>query len=143
MYLGGMIGIQTSVRIARPRADVFSLLSDPLRFPLWNSAVTTVEDDGGGFVMHRSLPAGAAANGLEVIEREAPTRLTVRTTSGPTPFVYRYSLTDDAGGTVVALDASVELDGPFAVLAPVGGRLVKRGIDANLAALRDALESGA
>ena len=138
-----MTSIQTSIRIAKPAADVFALISDPLRFPLWNSAVTAVDGDGGRYVMQRSLPTGAAANGLEVIERQAPTRFAIRTTSGPTPFVYRYSLTGDAGGTVVALDASVELDGPFAVLGPVGGRLVKRGIDANLAALRDALESGA
>jgi carbon monoxide dehydrogenase subunit G len=143
MYFRCMIDIQTSIRVARQPEDVFALLSDPLRFPLWNSAVTAVDGDDGRYVMHRSLPTGPAANGLEVVERHAPTRFTVRTTSGPTPFVYRYSLTDDGGGTVVALDASVELDGPFAVLGPVGGRLVKRGIDANLASLRDALESGA
>ena len=140
MYLGDMIGIQTRIRIARPRADVFALLSDPLRFPLWNSAVTAVDGSGTRYVMHRSLPTGPAENGLEVVEREAPGRFGIRTTSGPTPFLYRYSLTEAGDATVVALDAAVELDGAFGRLGPLASRAVKRGIDANLATLRDALE---
>ena len=140
MYLQTMIDIQTRIRIARPRADVFALLSDPLRFPLWNSAVTAVDGSGTRYVMHRSLPTGPAENGLEVVEREAPTRFAIRTTSGPTPFVYRYSVTEAGDATVVALDASVELDGAFGLLGPLAGRAVKRGIDANLASLRAALE---
>lgn len=140
MYLGGMIGIQTSIRIARPVDQVFALLSDPVRFPLWNSAVTSVEGSGTSYVMRRALPTGRAENGLEVVEREAPTRFTIRTTSGPTPFVYRYSLTPTGDGTVVALDGSVQLDGAFGLLGPLAGRAVTRGIDANLATLRDALE---
>ena len=92
--------------------------------------------------MHRSLPTGPAENGLEIVEHEAPTRFTIRTTSGPTPFLYRYSLTDADVATVVALDASVELDGAFGLLGPLAGRAVKRGIDANLATLRAALERG-
>jgi carbon monoxide dehydrogenase subunit G len=138
-----MIEIQTSVHIARPADEAFALLSDPQRFPLWNSAVTAVEGSGTRYVMYRSLPTGPAENGLEVVEREAPTRFAVRTTSGPTPFRYRYSLSEAGGATVVALDASVELDGPLALLGPLGGRAVRRGIDANLATLRDALERGA
>lgn len=34
-----MIGFETSVRIERPIEEVFALVSDPLQFPLWNSAV--------------------------------------------------------------------------------------------------------
>ena len=137
-----MIDIQTSIRIARPADEVFALLSDPLRFPRWNSAVTEVHGSGTSFVMHRSLPTGPAENGLEIVECEAPTRFAIRTTSGPTPFLYRYSLTEAGGATVVALDASVELDGAFGRLGPLAGRAVKRGIDANLATLRNALERG-
>jgi uncharacterized protein YndB with AHSA1/START domain len=140
--LQAMLNIQTSIRIARPRADVFALLSDPLRFPLWHSAVTAVDGDGTRYVMYRSLPTGPAENGLEIVESEPPERFGVRTTSGPTPFLYRYSLTEAGGATVVALDAAVELDGAFGLLGPVAGRAVKRGIDANLATLSDVLERG-
>jgi carbon monoxide dehydrogenase subunit G len=137
-----MLTIETSIRIARPADQVFELLSDPLRFPLWNSAVTSVDRLGTGYLMRRSLPTGAAENGLEVVACEPPTRFAVRTTSGPTPFVYRYSLSEAGGATVVVLDARVELDGPVALLGPLAGRAVRRGIDANLAALRDAVERG-
>ena len=81
MYLRRMIHIETNIRIARAREDVFALLSDPPRFPLWNSAVTAVDGTGPSYVMHRSLPTGPAENGLEVVERNAPTRFAVRTTS--------------------------------------------------------------
>jgi carbon monoxide dehydrogenase subunit G len=141
MYLGCMIQIQTSIRIARPADEVFALLSDPLRFPLWNSAVTSVQGSGTTYVMERSLPTGRAENGLEVVEREPPARFAIRTTSGPTPFLYRYAVVEDGGVTVVVLDASVELDGPFSLLGPLGGRAIRRGIDANLGALRDMLEA--
>jgi carbon monoxide dehydrogenase subunit G len=131
-----MISIQTGIRIARPRGDVFALLADPHRFPLWHSAVTAVEGAGPSYVIHRTLPTGPATNELVVVAREAPELFTVRTASGPTPFVYEYRLREDAGGTLVELDARVEL-GPLGRLAARG---VKRGIDANLATLRDALE---
>jgi Polyketide cyclase / dehydrase and lipid transport len=142
MYLEHMISIQTSIRIDRSADDVFALLSDPLRFPLWNSAVTGVDGGGTSYVMHRSLPTGPAENRLEIVECEAPTRFAIRTTSGPTPFLYRYSLTDADAATIVALDASVELDRAFGLLGPLAGRAVKRGIDDNLATLRAVLERG-
>jgi uncharacterized protein YndB with AHSA1/START domain len=140
MYIVDMIEIQTSVRIARPAEEVFALLSDPTRFPLWNSAVDAVRPTGATYAMERTLPGGRAHNELEITELEAPERFGVRTLSGPTPFTYRYRLTPGGGATVVALDATVDLGAPAALLGPLAARAVKRGIDANLATLRDALE---
>jgi carbon monoxide dehydrogenase subunit G len=133
-----MINLQTSIRIARPLEDVFALLSDPLRFPLWNSAVTSVQATGATYAMQRSLPTGRADNELEVVALEPSTRFAIRTISGPTPFAYEYRLRADGGATVVDLDAAVDLAGPKLLL----GRAIKRGIDANLATLRDTLERG-
>ena len=67
-----------------------------------------------------------------------PAAFAIRTVSGPTPFAYRYTLTGEEGATVVALDAEVELGR----LGPIAARAVRRGVDANLATLRDALERG-
>jgi uncharacterized protein YndB with AHSA1/START domain len=131
---------ETSITIARPRAEVFALVADPTRFPLWNSAVTSVEPiSGSAYLMRRRLPTGEAENGLEVIESEPPTAFTVRTTSGPTPFTYRYRFTDADGATVVTLAGDVELGGVFALLP---ARAFLRGIDANLTTLRRLLEHG-
>jgi uncharacterized protein YndB with AHSA1/START domain len=137
MYLEGMINFATSVRISRPVNEVFAFLSDPTRFPVWNSAVTSVRRTSATtYAMQRDLPTGRAENELEVVELAPPAVFAVRTTSGPTPFAYRYTVTGEPGATVVALDAEVELG----LLGPIVGRAVRRGVDANLATLRDALE---
>jgi polyketide cyclase/dehydrase/lipid transport protein len=79
-------------------------------------------------------------NELEIVELDPPTVFGIRTTSGPTPFVYRYGLTDEGGATLVELDATVDLGARASVVAPLAARAVKRGIDTNLATLRATLE---
>ena len=86
--IGRMITIETSIRIDRPAEAVFALLSDPLRLPLWNSAVESVRPAGPGYAMRRRLPGGPADNQLEITASEAPSLFAIRTTSGPTPFSY-------------------------------------------------------
>jgi carbon monoxide dehydrogenase subunit G len=49
-----------------------------------------------------------------------------------------YRVSPDRRGTVVELDARVELPG---LLAPLAARAVRRGVDANLAALKRILEN--
>jgi hypothetical protein len=125
-------------------------VSDPFNFPHWNSAVQAVRGTseiagavGSTYSMQRELPSGQVENGLEVFERERPTGFGIRTTSGPTPFTYRYRLAPDGADTVIRLDASVELPGVAAVLGPLAARAVRRGVDANFAALKRALEAKA
>lgn len=142
-----MIAFETSVRIALPVEEVFALVADPLRFPRWNSAVQTVRlatgqqgEVGSTYLMGRDLPTGRAENQLEVFARRPPSEFAIRTLSGPTPFVYRYRLSTEPGATLLELDAEVKLPGPAALLGPVAARGVKRGVDANLAALKAILE---
>ena len=142
-----MTAFTTSVRIARPTDEVFALVGDPLRFPLWNSAVQAVRlasgdpgEVGSTYVMERDLPSGQAENQVEVFARLPPSEFAIRTLSGPTPFVYRYRLSAEPEATLLELDAEVKLPGPAALLGPVAVRGVKRGVDANLAALKAILE---
>ena len=129
----------TNITITRPIDDVYARLADPAGFPAWNSAVDRVQARGDGrYVMHRRLPSGPAVNELEVIERNPPTAFAVRTTSGPTPFVYRYALEPTDGGTLVTLQAEAEVPGP-AVLVK---HAVKHGVDANLATFKAVVEEG-
>jgi uncharacterized membrane protein len=145
-----VISFETSVRVERPVDEVFAFVSDPLQFPRWNSAVQTVrgtsgEPGGPGstYSMQRELPSGQVENELEVLSRERPSKFAVRTTSGPTPFLYQYRFAADGPDTVVHLDASVELPGVTSVLGPLAARAARRGVDANLAALKRALETSA
>ena len=143
-----MITFQTSVRVERPVEEVFAFVSDPLLFPRWNSAVQTVHgtsrargEPRSTYSMQRHIPTGQVENDLEVFAREHNTEFGIRTTSGPTPFRYRYRFASDGPDPVVHLDASVELPGATAVLGPLAARGVKRGVDANLAALKRTLEA--
>jgi uncharacterized protein YndB with AHSA1/START domain len=145
-----MITFQTSVRIKRPIEEVFAVVSDPALFPRWNSAVQTVQrtSEGSGgpgstYSMQRQLSTGQVENELEILSREHPTKFAIRTTSGPTPFLYQYRFAPDGADTIIQLDASVELPGVASVLGPLAARGVKRGVDANLARLKHTLETSA
>jgi uncharacterized protein YndB with AHSA1/START domain len=144
-----VVAFQTSVRILRPRHELFAYVADPTQFPHWNSAVQSVRstsprsgETGSTFSMRRELPTGPAQNTLEILELTSPTAFAIRTTSGPTPFVYRYRFIADGLATVLELDATVELAGLAALAGPLAGRAVKRGVDANLATLKRLQEAG-
>jgi uncharacterized protein YndB with AHSA1/START domain len=118
-----VITFETDVRINRPIEEVFAYVSDPRNFPHWNSAVQTVHKTSGyedemaaTYFMERQLPTGRALNELEIITRQPSREFAIRTTSGPTPFVYRYRFTSEDGETLVQLDAEVELRGAAAVV---------------------------
>jgi uncharacterized protein YndB with AHSA1/START domain len=143
-----VIAFETDVRIDRPVEEVFAYVSDPLKLPRWNSAVQTVREtsagDNGGastYVMERELPTGRAVNELEVVASEASREFAIRTTAGPTPFLYRYQFSAENGETVMKLDAEVELPGAAALLPQLAGRLVKKGVNDNFATLKQILEA--
>lgn len=142
-----MIAFQTQVGIDRPVEEVFAYVSDPRNFPSWNSAVRDVRltsaaanGPGSTYTMKRQLPTGVATNQLEIVAREQPSEFTIRTTAGPTPFLYRYRFGVENGETIVRLDAHVELGGLAAVIPQVARGAVKRGVDDNLATLKLMLE---
>jgi uncharacterized protein YndB with AHSA1/START domain len=141
------MNFKTAVRIAKPVEEVFDYVSDPRNFPHWNSAVQAVSvtsgegEPGSTYRMERDLPGGLAQNELEIVDRERPTAFTIRTTSGPTPFVYRYRFDSDGAATRVELIADVELSGIAGALGPLASRAVKRGVDSNFAELKRILEA--
>ena len=142
------MNFQTTARIARPIDEVFAFVSDPGNFPQWNSAVQAVHKTSEGergvgstYSMERQLPSGRARNELEIVACESPNEFAIRTTSGPTPFLYRYSLSTENGATVVQLDAHVELEGAPSLLGPLARRAVKKGVDDNFSTLKRILEA--
>jgi uncharacterized protein YndB with AHSA1/START domain len=143
-----VIAFETDVHVARPLEEVFAFVSNPLNFPLWNSAVRAVRKTSGGesgvastYSMERDLPGGRAVNELEVVASDRPRAFAIRTTAGPTPFLYRYRFTAEKSATVVTLDAQVELAGAAALLPALARRAVKGGVDENLLRLREVLET--
>lgn len=144
-----MISFETSVRVERTVNEVFEFVSDPLLFPRWNFAVQAVDktsgvsgEAGSTYSMRRELPAGQVENDVEVMVRERPSEFVIQTISGPTPWHYHYRFASEGAGTVVHLQASVELPGVAGVLGPLAARAVRRGVDANFVALQRTLEEG-
>jgi uncharacterized protein YndB with AHSA1/START domain len=142
-----MTQFRATIEIARPRDEVFAYLADAGRLPTWNSAVESVVPlhapaggASGRYVMQRRLPTGPATNELEVVEVRPPDQLRIRTTNGPTPFIYRYAFATTAAGTLVTLNADVTLGPGRSLLGTLAAHAIKRGVDANLATLRDLLE---
>jgi uncharacterized protein YndB with AHSA1/START domain len=143
-----MIAFETHVRINRPIDEVFAYVSDPLNFPRWNSAVQGVRKTSAGengvaatYEMERTLPSGRAVNKLEVVTSERPREFVIRTTEGPTPFLYRYQFSAENDETVMQLDAEVELAGAAGLLPQFAGRVIKNGVDDNFATLKQTLEA--
>jgi uncharacterized protein YndB with AHSA1/START domain len=137
-----VIRFETDVRIGRPIEDVFDYVSNPGKFPDWNSAVVAVRERvlGSTYVMERQLPTGRALNELKIVAAEPPREFAIRTTSGPTPFSYVYRFSAKNGKTIVRLDAEVELQGVASLLPQLARRAVMRGVDDNFTTLRDILE---
>jgi uncharacterized protein YndB with AHSA1/START domain len=124
-----MITLKTTVRLARPIADVFAYVSDPTRFPVWNSAVRSVRQTSSStYEMERDLPTGRVHNQLEIVVLKPPAEFAIRTTSGPTPFLYTDRFRPDGTGTLIEFDAEIQLP-------RIAGPAIRRGIEANLATL--------
>jgi uncharacterized protein YndB with AHSA1/START domain len=139
-----VITFETEVGIERPIDEVFAYVSDPLNVPRWNSAVQAVrKTSAAAYAMERELPSGHAVNDLEIVAYDPPSEFAIHTRSGPTPFRYRYRFSARNGGTVLQLDAEVELGGAAAFLPQLARRAVKKGVDANLATLKKLLEARA
>jgi uncharacterized membrane protein len=143
-----MIDFETDVRIDSPIEEVFAYVADPLNLPRWNSAVQAVRKTSADqnavastYSMERELPSGRAVNELEVVASEPPRTFAIRTTAGPTPFLYRYRFSTENSETVIKLDAEVELPGAAAFLPQFAGRLVRKGVNNNLARLKEILEA--
>jgi uncharacterized protein YndB with AHSA1/START domain len=142
------MNFKTAVRIQRPIEEVFEYVSDPCNFPSWNSAVQSVRRTAPGkpttaatYLMERELPGGRVENELTIDSWKHPREFTIRTTSGPTPFTYRYLFSEEGGGTLIELAAEVELPGIAGALGPVAAPVVKRGVNSNFADLKRILEA--
>lgn len=112
------------------------------RLAEWNLAVTTVQPVPGmpgHHVMRRELPTGLAINEIAIAARR-PEEVTLRTITGPTPFVYHYTFEPTPAGTRITLRAEMELGGIARLTAPLAAHGLRRGVDANLHSLRDILD---
>jgi uncharacterized protein YndB with AHSA1/START domain len=140
-----------TIAIGRSPSDVFAFIAEPTTMTQWYDAVDHVAVTpgqpiglGARFEIIRSLPGGPVTNRVEITQYEPPSRVTVESTHGPTPFRYRYTLEPTASGTLLRLDGRITtagLTGPAAHLGPIATVFFKRGMKDNLTVLKTVVEA--
>jgi len=144
-----VIDFHTRIVIERPIEEVFAYVADPGNLPSWNSAVRAVQPTspvsgrvGSTYSMDRQLPIGRVTNRLEIVLREHPREFAIRTTNGPTPFLYRYRFAAERDRTILELDGRVELPAAAGLIPQLGRRALRHGVQDNLTTLKRILEDG-
>ena len=138
---------QTSLRIARPIADVFRYLSDLTTWPKW-MPVESTRPVGAGAVRVGTRAEGIMTEGrspfaMEVTALEPDKSIAFRTLSGPIDWTGRWDVRAiDAGTTEVTSIGTIHLRGIRRLLEPLMAGEVQRNEAKELARLRDELEGG-
>jgi carbon monoxide dehydrogenase subunit G len=138
-----------NVVIDRPINEVFAFITDPNNDSLWQAWTLETEQISEGPVdVGTTLRSTAKMLGrrievtMEVTENDPPHRQCVRITSGPIPAFGCYQLEPaDGGSTRFTQTFEGEVGGFFRLAEPVVGRVIGRQTDADIATLKDLLES--
>ena len=142
--------IEQSVVINRPVEEVFALLADFEKLPLWDAAVveamkTSEGPMGVGATIRevvRMLGRRVEMTG-EVTEYEPNRKITFRTTSGPLPGKVTEAFEAAGGGARVTFATEIELGGVFKLAEPIVARMFKAQVKGSAASLKDFLETRA
>jgi hypothetical protein len=79
----------------------------------------------------------------EVVEHEPGRRLVMRSVKAPFPMTVTYEFEDGAdGGSVMRIRTQGDASGFYRVAGPLLARSVKRGLERDLATLKERLEAG-
>ena len=139
-----------SVVIERPVEEVFAFATDPNNDPLWQSTSLETEQtsegpvDVGTTFRNTSKFLGRRIDSTyEVTENDPPHKQCVRITSGPIPGSGCYLFEPaDGGSTRFTQIFEAEIGGFFRLAEPLVGRALRRQMQADMATLKDLLESG-
>lgn len=145
-----MINYRTEQTINRPVADVFPYVADPTLYPRWMPVsevrVATPGDTRVGATAQMQMKMGArsAAFTWEVTEYESNARIGFRTTEGPMGWEGTFTLQPiGEGATRIVGSGSIRPKGWQRLMAPFMRGEVQRGEAAELARLKELLESQA
>lgn len=133
-------------RIERPREEVAAYAVDWRNDMDWIGALNEVE-----LVQDEPLQVARVAGFLgkrieyvnEVVEHEPGRRLVMRSVKAPFPMTVTYEFEDAGdGGSVMRIHTQGDASGFYRVAGPLLSRSVKRGLERDLATLKERLEAG-
>lgn len=142
-----MIQLERSVLIERPVEDVFSFVSNFENESKWCEEVVRTQKTSEGpigvastFTDHVEFMGRTIESSYEVVAYEPNRAVTIKTSSGPVPFVATYSFDGADGVTKLAILAEAEPGGFFRLATPIIRRQLDKQWERNLANLKQLLE---
>jgi len=138
--------VATSVEIAAKPAEVFKYLADLQYHPLWNPNLKKISPhvlvEEGLVYRTTSLLFGTKIGGKIEVMRIVPDKtLEICSTTGMLEYKMGFYLQEDKGGTVVKCRTTVSTESKmFAFARPMMGLLARREVQADLDALKNAVE---
>ncbi len=143
-----MLKVEHSVNIDRPVEEVWAYIKDPRNDTEWQSmiveAVKVSEGPMGvGTVEHITAKVLGRRfdTTFEVTEYEPNKRSRIKSTSGPLAYTGTYEVERADGGTRFMWATEGDPGGFFKVAEPLVVRVISRQVQADLATLKDLLET--
>jgi uncharacterized membrane protein len=143
-----MIQLEKSVLIERPVEDVFSFIFNFENESKWCEEVVRTQKTSEGpigvgstFTDHVEFMGKTIESSYEILAYELNKTVTIKTLSGPVPFVATYSFDDADGVTKLSILAEAEPGGFFKLATPIIRRQLDKQWERNFANLKQLLES--
>jgi uncharacterized membrane protein len=139
-----MTDVSAESTIARPRDEVAGYATDWRNDREWIGALTDVR-----LVQEEPLQVARVASFLgrrieyvnEVVDHEPGRRLVMRSVKAPFPMTVTYEFEDaDGGDTLMRIRTEGDASGFYRLAGPLLSRAVKRGLERDLAQLKQKLE---
>jgi hypothetical protein len=141
--------VEVETTIGRPREEVAGFATDPANDTTWIGALSearllTDPPIGVGSQVERvaSFLGRRIEYVNEIVELVPGVRLAMRSVKAPFPMTVVYEFEDAGGGTLVRIRAGGDASGFYRVAGPILSRAVRRGIERDLARLKQVLETG-
>jgi carbon monoxide dehydrogenase subunit G len=140
---------ENSVTIRRPPSEVFAFLVDPANIPTWNYAIVSARQLSPGpfgvgtHIQQTRFVPRPTTEELVVTEFAPKRRMVLQGDIGPFSGTLVYQIEEVPEGTRLTNSADLSGRGPLRLLGPLATTRVRDAVSANLAKLRDLLESSA
>ena len=127
-----LISYSSAVSINRPAAQVYPLLLETTKLPIWSEAPAKLVTQGdlvNGARLEVSFGMGPlkAVIGLEITAMEFGKRLGFRSYSGPISWQGEYDLAEDGkGATKVSQNGQLRFKGLWRLVQPLAGGRIRR-----------------
>ena len=145
-----MIKVEKSIIIHRPIEEVFVFVGDQRNAPQWQHGLLevwrTTEGPLGVGTRHtfvRKFMGRKIEASNEYVEYEPNTKITFKSTSGPTPFEASYLFESTAEGTKLTSKIEMQPGGFFGLAEPLIAASLRREMEAGGGNLKDLLENRA